>query len=221
MGNIYSDKKGVLIQLKSYLDSKHNYLMVGLSINGVYYRKIVHRLIAITFIPNPDNLPEVDHKYKNNLNNNVENLRWCTRKENLNHSYSTMSPTRNYKLAKLYKNDELIGEFKGIAKAARYAHNKFGASESALIKYLKCGEYKIIANTNGKYKYNNHDQNKTYSKGKIRLYKDGYFQKEFETFVELADYFNNTLNINFNDRKLNKYYHENREINGYTIKRAG
>ena len=182
---------------------------------------MVHRLIAITFIPNPDNLPEVDHKDKNKLNNNIENLCWCTRKDNLNHSYSTVSPTRNYKIAKLYKNNELIGEFKGIAKAARYAHNKFGASESALIKYLKCGEYEIIANTNGKYKYNNHSQNKTYSKGKIRLYKDGYFQKEFKTFAELADYFNNVLYINFNERKLNKYYHENREINGYTIKRTG
>lgn len=194
---------------------------ICLIINNKRKYCLVHRLVAITFIPNPNNLPEVDHKDKNKINNNINNLCWCTRKDNLNHSYSTLSPTRNYKLARLYKNDEFIGEFKGIAKAARYAHNKFGVSESALIKYLKCGDYIIKAETSGKYNYNNHTQTKVYKKGIIRLYKNGYFQKEFKTFVELADYFNNVLNIDFDDKKLNKYCHENRDINGYTIKRAG
>lgn len=49
----------------------------------------VHRLVAQTFIPNPDNLREVNHKDGNKLNNNIDNLEWVTSSENNKHAWNT------------------------------------------------------------------------------------------------------------------------------------
>lgn len=63
----------------------NGYLMVSLK------RKkcLVHRLVAETFIPNPKNKPFVNHIDGNKLNNNVDNLEWCTFKENIQHAFKT------------------------------------------------------------------------------------------------------------------------------------
>lgn len=48
-----------------------------------------HRLVAIHFIPNPDNLPQVNHRNLNKMDNRVENLEWCDNSYNTSHSYQT------------------------------------------------------------------------------------------------------------------------------------
>lgn len=69
--------------------STNGRLMVGLSVKGDLKRYLIHRLIALTFIPNPNNLPVINHKDGNPLNNNVINLEWCTQKYNVHHSFET------------------------------------------------------------------------------------------------------------------------------------
>lgn len=62
-----------------------NYLRVCLSLNNVLRSVYVHRLVAEAFIPNPDNLPQINHKDENPLNNSSTNLEWCDPKYNSNY----------------------------------------------------------------------------------------------------------------------------------------
>lgn len=68
--------------------NKHGYLRLSLEVSGKTKEYKVHRLVAKTFIPNPLNLREVNHKDGNKTNNNINNLEWVTPKENVNHAYA-------------------------------------------------------------------------------------------------------------------------------------
>jgi hypothetical protein len=75
--------------LKPHLNSKNTrnaYYRVCLSKESIIKWECVHRLIAKTFIPNPDNKPQVNHKDGNKLNNDIENLEWVTSSENSEHA---------------------------------------------------------------------------------------------------------------------------------------
>lgn len=80
-GRIWSTKSNCW--MKPYADKK-GYQLVHIG-NTVYK---VHRLIALAFIPNPDNLETVDHVNENKKDNRPENLRWMTRGENKSRSWS-------------------------------------------------------------------------------------------------------------------------------------
>lgn len=80
-GNIYSKNK-----IKATSITKKGYKIVNLSNNGVAKSFSVHRLVAIHFINNPDNLPQVNHIDGNKLNNHIDNLEWCTNQENILHA---------------------------------------------------------------------------------------------------------------------------------------
>ena len=82
-GRVKSIKFGKEIILKPVTD-RHGYLLVSLWKNNKQKTYKVHRLVAEAFIDNSDNLPQVNHKDENPLNNNVNNLEWCNSKYNCN-----------------------------------------------------------------------------------------------------------------------------------------
>lgn len=82
-GKVRNVKTGRI--LKQY-DNGSGYFLVGLYQNGKKKDISVHRLVATAFIPNPDNLPEVDHINRNRHDNSVENLRWVDRQTNVDNT---------------------------------------------------------------------------------------------------------------------------------------
>ena len=83
-------------KLLKFNDFSTDYLRVPLTDkNHIKKYYLVHRLVAMTFIPNEKDLPQVNHIDGNKLNNNVENLEWCTREDNIKHAYKMgLNPSR-------------------------------------------------------------------------------------------------------------------------------
>lgn len=94
--------------------NKYGYLKVGLWKNGKVKNFLVHRLVAEAFLPNPENLPCVNHKDENKLNNNVNNLEFCDCKYNINFGTRTekvIAKNTNGKLSKKVLQYTLDGQF--------------------------------------------------------------------------------------------------------------
>lgn len=72
-------------QIIKQVSSAHGYKRLNLCKNGKPRLWLVHRLVAEAFIPNPNNLPYINHKDENPSNNNVDNLEWCTHLYNMNY----------------------------------------------------------------------------------------------------------------------------------------
>lgn len=79
-GKVFSKYKGEFIALTL---TREGYISIRIGKFSNERKTLkVHRLVAKAFIPNPDNLPFVDHKDRDKTNNNVDNLRWCSRRTN-------------------------------------------------------------------------------------------------------------------------------------------
>ena len=103
--------------------------------NGVRKAILVHRLIALTFIPNPNNYPIVNHKDENSSNNCVDNLEWCTQRYNTNYGShnirmsKTLSETGYQRRAvvQLTLQNEYIAQYGCIKDAASAIGKSAGA----------------------------------------------------------------------------------------------
>lgn len=138
-GNVYSYKTGKRITMKSWYHL-NGYKEIKLRRDGRSWHKLIHRLVAEAFCENPHEYEYVNHKDRNIKNNHYSNLEWCSVQYNINYSYlSGVKAVRNFKECLLIdgKTQELLGEFKSIKAACRYANKFLGCSFTGMQKYLE------------------------------------------------------------------------------------
>ena len=116
----------------------NGYPVVVLYINGDKFQKYIHRLVAETFIPNPNNLPQVNHIDGVKMNNNVSNLEWCSVAHNLVHAIDTGLRQRFNNIPVLC--EELGIEFSSGRKCAEY----FNVSQTTISHIIRGKQKKLF-----------------------------------------------------------------------------
>ena len=144
---------------------KQGYLAVSIFYDDIPEKKLckIHRLVAETFIPNPKNLPYINHKDEVKTNNNVDNLEWCSPKYNSNYSDTGRKagdkmfnrPDTSKPVLQFDMEDNFIAEYPSINEAERQT----GVCETCIINFCR-GYYtnykngkKVNVNHAGGYKW--------------------------------------------------------------------
>lgn len=128
------------------------YLTIKLYKNGKHTAKRVHRLVACAFLENPQKLNVVNHKDENKLNNNADNLEWCTQKQNNRHSFklhperikgmqtAEANKKRTIKKSRAVAKCDLVsGETIAIYASAREAARQTGFSQGNISNCCRGG----------------------------------------------------------------------------------
>ena len=102
-GRVYNKKRNKFLKHRTHKDG---YKFVGLYKDGKEKRFSVHRLVAIHYIPNPDNKPEVDHISRIKYDNRIENLRWATGSENNQNKEKYYNNTSGHKNISYHKQND-------------------------------------------------------------------------------------------------------------------
>ena len=138
LGNVYSNKSGIIKPLKQRIGA-NGYYVVNLSIKGKHTPKLVHRLMAETFIGDIAKLT-INHKDGNKLNNSLLNLEIVSQKENNRHALKTgLTPIgENHSRAKISDADlvNMIHEIQDGLNTVK-ASSKYGLSQSYVSKVMR------------------------------------------------------------------------------------
>lgn len=142
-GNLKNIKNGRVLKLQVSKGGYHNY---SLCQNGIKKNLIIHRLVAIYFIENPDNKPYVNHKDGNKLNNHYTNLEWVTAKENDTHARNTglKNQSKPIIVKHIITNEEIV--FNSISECSAI----LGINKGSIARVLN-GKRKKCHNYNFKY----------------------------------------------------------------------
>ena len=148
LGNVKSIKFNKEIMLKPRTNNK-GYLYVKFRKKGCEKNFVVHRLVALSFLENKENKPCINHKDENPKNNNVNNLEWCTYKENNNYG------NHNIKLRTVKSKKSIICVETGRTFISQREATRITGINQASIS--KCCNGKC--NTAGKYHWKYKDAN--------------------------------------------------------------
>lgn len=137
--------KEIILKLDSI---NKKYEQIQLTKNNTIKKFLVHRLVAIAFIPNKHNKLQVNHIDENKLNNNVNNLEWCTQSENINHGNRNKIVAD--KISKQIKSIDKNGNekfYKSALDAEKYGYSRFCIS--------MCCNKKILSHKGLKWEFTN------------------------------------------------------------------
>ena len=118
---IVNHPKGKCLLKEKYLSevkNKKGYIEFQITYDSRHYSRKAHRLVAIAFIPNPENKPQVNHIDGDKTNNSVENLEWCTNSENQIHAIKT-GLKRTMKILQFDLNGNFIKDWKSASEAEK------------------------------------------------------------------------------------------------------
>ena len=136
---------------------------------------MVHRLVALAFIPNPNNLPQVNHIDERKDNNDVSNLEWCTALYNINYS----SHKRCCKINQLTLDGELVKAWESSMQINR----ETGYSPGNIIN---CCKGKIRSAYGYRWEYANPESQRVINRPVAALTKDGEFVAEYRSAAEAS-----------------------------------
>ena len=139
-GRVKSKQRNKITLKKLQLTTDNKYYRVQLCGSNKSRRFLIHRLVGCAFIPNPDNLPQINHKDGNGLNNHADNLEWVTEQENNQHAKDNKLQKYNnitYRkpIIQLDLNDNVVNKFRSTYEAAKCLKYKRSKIRNVVLGY--------------------------------------------------------------------------------------